>query len=97
MNHLDALIRTIRNAKNNGRHDGIGNPIIAVDLYQASALNACNEIESMRDDFIKHCKRLLEILSEADWSESIDGQYARWISEAREVVGEHEPSTASSA
>lgn len=46
--HLAAIVQTIRQAKNNGRHDGLGEPIIGVDLYQASALNACDEIERLQ-------------------------------------------------
>lgn len=45
---LTILINAIRHASPMGRHDGIGNVIIGLDLYLASALAACNEIERLQ-------------------------------------------------
>ena len=39
------LAETIRNIKHDGRHDGLGNPILAVELYQKWAIEACDAID----------------------------------------------------
>ena len=46
---LGALVACIRNAECNGRHDGLGEPVIGVDLYQRAALMACDEIEKLQE------------------------------------------------
>ena len=46
--HVDRvklLAKTIRQTKHDGRHDGLGNPVIGVDLYYAWALEACDSID----------------------------------------------------
>ena len=47
--HLNALVKLIRNTKHGGRHDGLGNPIISLDIYQESALKAADEVERIRN------------------------------------------------
>ena len=39
-------------------------------------------------DWKAHTQRLLEILSDCDWSVEIDGQYARWFYEAKSALRE---------
>ena len=39
------LAETIRKTRSGGRHDGLGNPVIGVDLYQKWAIEACDAID----------------------------------------------------
>jgi len=70
--HLQALIQCIRKAACNGRHDGLGNSVIAIDLYEASAIAAADEIERLQtvnpsDDMLE-AKRAgyMEAIAECD-------------------------------
>ena len=55
---LQTVIKAIRNAKHQGRHDGLGRPIIDVDFYQETALKACKQIE----DLANEVRRLTHII-----------------------------------
>lgn len=42
---LKLLAKTLRGAKSEGRHDGLGNPIITVTFYQKWVIEACDSID----------------------------------------------------
>ena len=44
---IKILISTIRETKNYGKHDGLGNPVIDVPLYQEWALKTVDQIEEI--------------------------------------------------
>ena len=84
MSELDAMINAIRQAKCNGRHDGLGNPVIGVDLYLTAAMKACDEVDRL--------KRAATVLDERDrqdakWGPQ-DHSLPEWITILMEEVGE---------
>ena len=44
---IDGIRRQVTAKRDVYRHDGIGNPIVSVDLYLKTALEACEEIERL--------------------------------------------------
>lgn len=56
------VIKSLRHGRTDVyRHDGIGNPVIGVDMYLKTALEAADEIE--------HMHKLLErCMWECDWN-----------------------------
>jgi len=47
---LRFLVKSLREARHQRRHDGFGHAIVSVDVYQNTALLACDEIERLQEE-----------------------------------------------
>jgi len=53
------------------------------DVELVCEQNRAKELDAEIERLREHLGRLLEILDQADWSESVDGQHARWVDAAK--------------